>query len=304
MNRPPSSVSCIRKQGLCLTALSYRTTMKVVVGLWWGAVGCWLLAFAFAFYFCFTPLTAQAYAPIIRQDNLQAANPRVTSKKVLFSIFHSSGIHPPATYEISTLDHPPQSSILQDHSPILSPPATTMASGTFFSPQKTLLLAPVVSSTCSLLFAWDQHIFLNLLTHPELSDRTNAILPTYWRVFFPRGLAQVVSFLGITTWTSIGAVVYHKALLQKRGALPWYVASATLAVAHLVFVPFVAPAIKYIMEDEGGRSRERKVAEPGNRNVDMQSKWLGYNMVRMLTTDLGAWVCCLVGVMKTFDVVE
>ncbi|OAQ64754.1 hypothetical protein VFPPC_05985 [Pochonia chlamydosporia 170] len=146
-----------------------------------------------------------------------------------------------------------------------------MASGTFFSPQKTLLLAPVVSSTCSLLFAWDQHIFLNLLTHPELSDRTNAILPTYWRVFFPRGLAQVVSFLGITTWTSIGAVVYHKALLQKRGALPWYVASATMAVAHLVFVPFVAPAIKYIMEDEGGRSRERKVAEPGNRNVDMQT---------------------------------
>lgn len=97
-------------------------------------------------------------------------------------------------------------------------------------------------------------------------------------------------------------MMYHRELLRKKGALPWYIATAALAVAHLVFVPFVAPAIKYIMEDEGGRSRERKVAEPGNRNVDMQKRWLGYNMMRLMTTDLGAWVCCAVAVMKTFDV--
>lgn len=71
-----------------------------------------------------------------------------------------------------------------------------------------------------------------------------------------------------------------------------------------MYAPFVAPAIKYILDDEGGRSKERKLAEPGNRNVDMQKQWLWYNMVRLLTTDLGAWVCCAVGVMKTFDVVE
>lgn len=145
-------------------------------------------------------------------------------------------------------------------------------------------------------------MFLNILTHNELADRGNAILPTYWRVFFPRGLSQVISFLGITTWTSVGAIMYHREVLQKKGALPWYIATAALAVSHLVYVPFVAPAIKYMMEDEGGRSREIKVKEPGNRNVEMQKKWLGYNMTRMLTTDLGAWCCCVVAVMKTFDV--
>jgi hypothetical protein len=175
-------------------------------------------------------------------------------------------------------------------------------SGTFLTHPKTLLLAPLLSSTCSLLFAWDQHIFMHILTHPELSDRCNAILPTYWRVLFPRSLPQVVSLLGVTTWASVAAVVHHGSLLRKTGALHWYVGSAVLAAGHLVFVPLVAPAIKYMMEDEGGRPRERKLAEPGHRNIDMQGRWLGYNMLRMLTVDLGAWVCCLVGVVKSFNV--
>ncbi|TWU70560.1 hypothetical protein ED733_000485 [Metarhizium rileyi] len=179
-----------------------------------------------------------------------------------------------------------------------------MASGAFFTPKKALLLAPFVSSTCSLLFAWDQNLFLTIFTSPELSDRVNPVLPGYWRVFFPRGLAQVVSLLGATTWTSVAALVCHGALLQRKGAWPWYVATAALAVGHLVFVPFVAPAIKYILDDEGGMSKERKLAEPGSRNVDMQERWLWFNRVRLLTTDLGAWVCCVVGIMKTFDVVE
>ncbi|KAK2593218.1 hypothetical protein QQS21_009058 [Conoideocrella luteorostrata] len=177
-----------------------------------------------------------------------------------------------------------------------------MASGSFFDPKKALLLAPFASSTCSLLFAWDQHVLLNIFTHSEISDRGNAILPTYWRVMFPWGLTQVVTLLGVTTWTSVGAIVWHKALLQKRGSLLWYAAAGGLAVSHLLYAPLVAPLIKYMMDDEGGRPLERKRAEPGNRNVEAQKKWLSYNMARMLTTDLGAWVCCAVAVAKTFSV--
>ncbi|GAO15201.1 uncharacterized protein UV8b_04252 [Ustilaginoidea virens] len=176
-----------------------------------------------------------------------------------------------------------------------------MASGTFFDAKKTLLLSPFVSSTCSLLFAWDQHVFLGILTHAELRDRGNAILPTYWRVMFPWGLTQVIGLLGITTWTSIGAMVWNKDLLRRRGALPWYAATAGLAVGHLVFAPFVAPLIKFMMDDEGGRPMERKRAEPGHRNVEAQGEWLGWNMTRLLTTDLGAWLCCAVAVTKTFS---
>ncbi|KAG5977302.1 hypothetical protein E4U55_006892 [Claviceps digitariae] len=178
-----------------------------------------------------------------------------------------------------------------------------MAPGVFslFDARKALLLAPLVSSTCSLLYAWDQHLFLSHLTHPELCHRSNAILPIYWRVMFPWGITQVVSLLGATTWASVGAMVWHRSLLQKRGSLLWYAGAAGLAVAHLLFVPLVAPLIKYMMDDEGGRPLEWKRAEPGIRNVEAQERWLRYNMTRLLTTDLGAWLCCAVAVGKTFS---
>ncbi|KAG5930524.1 hypothetical protein E4U42_007695 [Claviceps africana] len=167
--------------------------------------------------------------------------------------------------------------------------------------RKALLLAPLVSSSCSLLYAWDQHLLLGHLTHPELCHRSNALLPAYWRVMFPWGITQVVSLLGATTWASVAAVVWHRSLLQRRGSLVWYAAAAGLAVGHLLFAPLVAPLIKYMMDDEGGRPPERKRAEPGLLNVEAQLRWLGYNMTRLLTTDLGAWVCCAVAVGKTFS---
>ncbi|KAG6017138.1 hypothetical protein E4U54_008252 [Claviceps lovelessii] len=170
----------------------------------------------------------------------------------------------------------------------------------FLDARKALLLAPLVSSSCSLLHAWDQHVFLHHLTHPDICHYSNAILPTYWRVMFPWGITQVVSLLGATAWASIGAIVRHGALLRKRGSLAWYAGAAGLAVAHLLFAPLVAPLIKYMMDDEGGRPLEWKRAEPGIRNVDAQRRWLRYNMMRLLTTDLGAWVCCAVAVAKTF----
>ncbi|KAG5935651.1 hypothetical protein E4U59_005440 [Claviceps monticola] len=176
-----------------------------------------------------------------------------------------------------------------------------MAFGSFFDTRKALLLAPLVSSSWSLVYAWDQHVFLNHLTHPELCQRSNAILPTYWRVMFPLGITQVVLLLGTTTSASVGAIVWHKDLLQRRGSLLWYAGAAGFAVGHLLFAPLVAPLIKYMMDDEGGRPLERKRAEPGDRNVEAQQRWLGYNMVRLLTTDLGAWVCCAVAVGKTFS---
>ncbi|KZZ98386.1 hypothetical protein AAL_02904 [Moelleriella libera RCEF 2490] len=167
--------------------------------------------------------------------------------------------------------------------------------------RKFLLAAPLLSSTGTILFAWDQHLFFNIFTHPELEKRSNSILPAYWRLLFPRGLAQVVSLLGITTWTSIAAIVWNRPLLAKKGALPWYAATAGLALGHLVYVPLVAPLIKYMVDDEGGRSLERKREEPANGNVDAQKKWLGWHMMRTLTTDLGAWLCCVVAVGKTFS---
>ncbi|KND93616.1 hypothetical protein TOPH_01553 [Tolypocladium ophioglossoides CBS 100239] len=165
-----------------------------------------------------------------------------------------------------------------------------MASGAF-NAKAALLLTPLVSSTASLVLAWDHHIFLSVFTRRETQAHSNAILPQYWRVFFPRGLTQVISLLGVTTSASVAAVVAYRGLLQRRGALRWYVATAALAVGHLVFAPLVAGPIKSMLDDEGGEGKGKGEGE-GRTNVDAQREWLRVNVVRMLTADLGAWQLC------------
>lgn len=175
-----------------------------------------------------------------------------------------------------------------------------MASGAFFDPKAALLLAPLVTSTASLVFARDQHLFLSVFTRPETQPHGNAFLPPFWRVFFPQGLAQVVGLLGATAGASAAAALAHRGLLERRGALAWYVAAAALAVGHLAFVPLVAGRIKSIMDDEGGAGG----AKGARTNVQTQREWLGVNAVRTLTTDLGAWACCLVAVTRVFTLEE
>ncbi|KAF1808601.1 hypothetical protein P152DRAFT_424484 [Eremomyces bilateralis CBS 781.70] len=158
-----------------------------------------------------------------------------------------------------------------------------------------LLVAPLISTSCSLWFAADQHFFLQIFTRPECRERSNVLLPDYFRAFFSAGLPRVVGLLGITTWASVGSIWQARPLLESHGSLKWYMATAALAVGHLVFVPAVAPRIQGIAE--GGFERGHGGGQKSN--VDLLREWLRINMVRTLTTDLGAWLCCLMAVSKT-----
>ncbi|KYK61572.1 hypothetical protein DCS_02714 [Drechmeria coniospora] len=161
-----------------------------------------------------------------------------------------------------------------------------MASGLF---QTALLLAPLTSSTATLVCAWDQHVFHSALTRPETQPHAEAILPSFWRTLLPTGLPQVVAQLGATACTSTVALCLHGDLLRRRSAHGWYVAAATLAVAHLAYGPLVARSIKRVLDDE---RRE------GRSNVAVERVWVDVNLLRMLTTDLAAWACALVAVTK------
>lgn len=165
-----------------------------------------------------------------------------------------------------------------------------MASGAFFNPKATLLVTPLVSATCSLWYAADQELFFRLFTLPSTRERSDALLPTYFKPFFNIGVWRVIALLGTTTWASVGCIYTAKPLLQSRGSLGWYAGAAALATAHLVYVPFVAPLIEAIVEDRGTAEKT---------NVDVLGEWLRVNLVRTWTTDLGAWVCAVVAVTKT-----
>ncbi|KAL6849443.1 mRNA splicing protein [Amphichorda felina] len=187
-----------------------------------------------------------------------------------------------------------------------------MASGAF-SPKTALLLLPLVSSTSTLLFSFDQHSFLSVLTHPALVQNqgasSNAVISPYFSLFFPRGLVRVVTFLGVTTWSSVGCIYSSRVLLRSKGSLAWYAGAAALAVGHLLFVPVIAQSVKSILDNKGGDvavgDAGEAVGDAKNNkkksNVDYMKDWLRVNMVRTLTTDLGAWVCAVIAVTKTFS---
>ncbi|RAK95277.1 putative integral membrane protein [Aspergillus ibericus CBS 121593] len=156
-----------------------------------------------------------------------------------------------------------------------------MASGLIFDPRSLLRAAPLVTSTCTLWFAFDQDFFLNVFLHPDHRPGSDALLPSYFRVFFRRGLVRV---LGLLTLTLTGGGWNIRTHHRQSSSWPWYVAGTALAASHLLFVPAIAPKIQAITED----------ASQGSSTRDLEG-WLAIHRVRTWTVDLAAWACFAVG---------
>lgn len=167
-----------------------------------------------------------------------------------------------------------------------------MASKLFFDPLVALRAAPLVSSTCTLLYAYDQHLFLGLLNRPETRQQSRPLLPAYFRSLFRQGVVFVVAMLAVTTWSSVANLYAGRPSLRAKGSLWWYVAGAALSSSHLLFIPGIAPSVKRIWEAKGGDG------EDVNGALD---EWLGVNKLRMLTVDLAAWVACVVAAGKSLS---
>lgn len=164
-----------------------------------------------------------------------------------------------------------------------------MASGLFVDPMTLLRLTPLISSTCTLWFAWDQRVMYSTFVHPDLAPVSKTILPLWWkRVFEIHDIERVLFPLTVTTVTSILNMRRNSALLKVRGSWAWYAAGAALAVSHLAFVPAVMYKIQAMVEDNGK-----------GEAVEQQRRWLQVHDLRTLTVDLGAWVACLVAVART-----
>lgn len=162
----------------------------------------------------------------------------------------------------------------------------TMASRLIFDPLAALAIAPLISSTCTLWYAFDQHHFLRIFTSPTNRPKSDLILPTYFKEFFAAALPRVVGLLGLTFWTSIGNYYWRYDSLVANRSLRWYVAGASLAASHLLFVPLVAPRIRAIVEDD------RSKGTP----TDVLDEWLNIHLWRTWTVDVAAWACLAVAV--------
>ncbi|KAL0944801.1 uncharacterized protein CTRU02_202688 [Colletotrichum truncatum] len=163
-----------------------------------------------------------------------------------------------------------------------------MASRVIFDPLVALRAAPLVSSTCTLLFAWDQNLFLGMLNAPNTRKKSTPVLQSYFQTFFPRGLTMVLGFIAVSATTAVANLRLNPNLLRAKGTFWWYAAGASLSLGHLVYVPFVAPKLQALME-----------AKEDTDLNDTLDSWLSLNWQRLLTTDLGAWIAFGIAVTGT-----
>jgi len=156
-----------------------------------------------------------------------------------------------------------------------------MASGLITNPMTLLRVAPLVSSSFSLWFCIDQHIFFSNFINEKNRAKSAAILPSYWATFVKPGLVAIFGLYGV----SIAAAVTN----LYKGAAPsgWYKIGAAFSAAHFLFAPFIAPVIQAIVEDKS----------KGQSCTDMR-RWLQIHDVRSLVVDLPGWLCYLAAVME------
>ncbi|PWY93556.1 hypothetical protein BO94DRAFT_511208 [Aspergillus sclerotioniger CBS 115572] len=158
-----------------------------------------------------------------------------------------------------------------------------MASGLILDPHSLFRAAPLITSTCTLWFAFDQDFFLNIFLHPSHRPHSETLLPSYFGVFFRRGVVRV---LGLLALTLTGGGWNIRMQPRQSPSWSWYVAGTAFAASHLLFVPAIAPKVHAIAED---KSR-------GESTRDLEG-WLAVHRVRTWTVDLAAWGCFVVGMV-------
>ncbi|DAA73159.1 TPA_exp: hypothetical protein A8136_5084 [Trichophyton benhamiae CBS 112371] len=149
------------------------------------------------------------------------------------------------------------------------------------APRMLMRIAPLVTSTCSLWYSFDQDFLMGVFLNPNHRAQSNSLLPSSFRSFFRSGLVRVVGLLGLTLLSG-----GYNAFIDKPGreTLYWYTTGTLLAASHLIFVPFAAPKVQAIIEDR----------PQGRPNSDLDS-WLMVHRVRTWVVDLAAWGCFVAG---------
>lgn len=150
-----------------------------------------------------------------------------------------------------------------------------------------LHLVPVITSTVSLWFAFDQYFFLGIFLHKDVEPSAKHVLTPYWSTMIGTGLGYIVAPL-IGTMASTVTILNSTSteLLQAKSSYEWYIASIILAAGHFAFVPVVLPKIRAL--SDGGLTPALRL-------------WMRIHVTRSVTVDLFCWVACLVACAKTLS---
>lgn len=152
---------------------------------------------------------------------------------------------------------------------------------------RLLRLLPVLSSTVTLMFAVDEHIFLGTWTRPSFRERANTHLPGWFQLWGRRG--RWVILLGYPTNYALALLNLGIARRElHNGAGWWYAAGLLFSFGHIAI---------YGKKALGLLADIRNDVPKGNSSHSM-AVWLKMNWIRALTTDLPAWGCFIVAALK------
>ncbi|KAI5866083.1 hypothetical protein GGS23DRAFT_367624 [Durotheca rogersii] len=162
-----------------------------------------------------------------------------------------------------------------------------MASRRLFDPVTLLRVAPLLTSTATLVHAGDAHLFLSTLVglRPQ-RPKVNELAPRYFESFFWRGLPLI--FLGYGASVALG-VANYVALRRAASVSAWYAGGSVLALAHFAFVPKIMWRVKDAIDADEA---------PDGPGAQAIQRWLNVHYARMALADFPAWTCFFVAALK------
>jgi hypothetical protein len=151
-----------------------------------------------------------------------------------------------------------------------------------------LYLVPVVTSTVSLWFAFDQYFFLGIFLHKDVEPGAKHVLTPYWNTMITTGLQYVIGPL-LGTAGATAAILYTtpSEVLREKNCYSWYIASMAFAAGHFTFAPAILPKIRGLQE--GGLTPTLR-------------QWMRVHVARAITVDFLCWVTSLVACAKVLSV--
>ncbi|WEW57159.1 hypothetical protein PRK78_002621 [Emydomyces testavorans] len=125
-----------------------------------------------------------------------------------------------------------------------------MASGAFFDPLRLLRVAPLLSSTGTLIYATTELIYNSSFLHPSVRKHYDELLPKWWTVVFRRGVWVVLALVMTTSTTAMANLVFDHCYSLPSFSTKLYWSGLVGAMGHLIFVPWVAGPVQQMMEEQ------------------------------------------------------
>jgi hypothetical protein len=153
---------------------------------------------------------------------------------------------------------------------------------------RVLRLLPLLTSSWTLFFALDEHIFLGTWTRPSYTQTANVHLPASFTLWGRRGRWTILLGYPSNYLLAILNLLVARDELYAASAAKWYALGLLFSFGHIVI--YGKTAI--------GLLADIKADRPKGNSTHSMDVWLRMNMIRALTTDLPAWVCFIVAVLK------